>query len=365
VAGLPDAPTVDGVVHRQIGGVCNNTHVLNRFNAIASSIKENAGMQGILVSLQLVPDEVVCMVYPLVNTQDFKNGVVQDNRPAIGLDLKEIPSRIAYVENVLSSKGIYIAGPLTLEECTGEGDCNVSVKNAFIAALPINSDNHTITVAGHEYERWGSVEALINWDALITRSDIFQRFAKDGKGFQLSRTDHTINPKTRQETSKEVVLAETSDFHSSKYVHVSTTLDTVDDLWEMSIAYETASGPWLPYAIAATVLLSFFFAALVFTIMLQKKKFVMIQQRYLEDLAQPQKLRLRMFLDIEESAEPTPEMETQILTKKPIADFFPQCTVLMADIAGFTSWSSEREPSQVFQLLQTAFFYFDKVRTIP
>lgn len=29
----------------------------------------------------------------------------------------------------------------------------------------------------------------------------------------------------------------------------------------------------------------------------------------------------------------------------PIADLFPDCTVLFADIAGFTAWSSSREPS--------------------
>jgi hypothetical protein len=32
---------------------------------------------------------------------------------------------------------------------------------------------------------------------------------------------------------------------------------------------------------------------------------------------------------------------------KPIADLFPETTVLFADIAGFTSWSSVREPRQV------------------
>lgn len=36
----------------------------------------------------------------------------------------------------------------------------------------------------------------------------------------------------------------------------------------------------------------------------------------------------------------------------PIAELFPQTTVLFADIAGFTSWSSDREPSQVFRLLE-------------
>lgn len=45
--------------------------------------------------------------------------------------------------------------------------------------------------------------------------------------------------------------------------------------------------------------------------------------------------------------------------EKPIADLFLNCTVLFADIAGFTAWSSEREPEQVFTLLQTFFQKFD------
>ena len=45
---------------------------------------------------------------------------------------------------------------------------------------------------------------------------------------------------------------------------------------------------------------------------------------------------------------------------KPIADLFPDSTVLFADIAGFTAWSSVREPSQVFTLLETVFNAFDE-----
>jgi Adenylate and Guanylate cyclase catalytic domain len=45
----------------------------------------------------------------------------------------------------------------------------------------------------------------------------------------------------------------------------------------------------------------------------------------------------------------------------PIADLFPACTVLFADIAGFTAWSSVREPSQVFTLLETLYRAFDEV----
>jgi len=44
---------------------------------------------------------------------------------------------------------------------------------------------------------------------------------------------------------------------------------------------------------------------------------------------------------------------------QPIADFFPNCTVCFANIAGFTAWSSTREPAQVFVLLQTVYQNFD------
>jgi class 3 adenylate cyclase len=45
----------------------------------------------------------------------------------------------------------------------------------------------------------------------------------------------------------------------------------------------------------------------------------------------------------------------------PIADLFPDTTIMFADIAGFTAWSSEREPSQVFQLLESVYYAFDAV----
>ncbi|CAB9499837.1 Receptor-type guanylate cyclase gcy [Seminavis robusta] len=49
------------------------------------------------------------------------------------------------------------------------------------------------------------------------------------------------------------------------------------------------------------------------------------------------------------------------ITSKPIADLFPAATVLFADIVGFTAWSSVREPTQVFQLLETLYHHFDEL----
>jgi class 3 adenylate cyclase len=46
---------------------------------------------------------------------------------------------------------------------------------------------------------------------------------------------------------------------------------------------------------------------------------------------------------------------------KPLADLFLETTVMFADISGFTAWSSTREPSQVFLLLESLYYQFDKV----
>ncbi|CAB9521849.1 Receptor-type guanylate cyclase gcy [Seminavis robusta] len=45
----------------------------------------------------------------------------------------------------------------------------------------------------------------------------------------------------------------------------------------------------------------------------------------------------------------------------PLADLFLETTVLFADISGFTAWSSVREPTQVFVLLETLFQSFDRI----
>jgi Adenylate and Guanylate cyclase catalytic domain len=71
------------------------------------------------------------------------------------------------------------------------------------------------------------------------------------------------------------------------------------------------------------------------------------------------KAGIKSFLvaDVEKS-----ETDTNATRKsKPIADLFPETTIMFADIAGFTAWSSAREPSQVFVLLETIYAEFDKL----
>ncbi|CAB9498696.1 Receptor-type guanylate cyclase gcy [Seminavis robusta] len=51
---------------------------------------------------------------------------------------------------------------------------------------------------------------------------------------------------------------------------------------------------------------------------------------------------------------------TSITHNSAIADVYEECTVLFADIAGFTKWSDGKEPTQVFHLLEAVYGTFDR-----
>ena len=53
------------------------------------------------------------------------------------------------------------------------------------------------------------------------------------------------------------------------------------------------------------------------------------------------------------------EGKTIAFDSPPLAELHPEATVLFADIVGFTAWSSVREPTQVFRLLETVYSAFD------
>lgn len=48
-------------------------------------------------------------------------------------------------------------------------------------------------------------------------------------------------------------------------------------------------------------------------------------------------------------------LAAELDSSAPIANLYPDCTVLFCDIAGFTAWSSKRGPSEVFKLLEAIY----------
>jgi class 3 adenylate cyclase len=45
----------------------------------------------------------------------------------------------------------------------------------------------------------------------------------------------------------------------------------------------------------------------------------------------------------------------------PIADTYPACTLMFADIVGYTEWSSKHQPAEIMQLLETLYGAFDNI----
>ena len=181
----------EGTVYRRnITGVCDDPEMWERFTHIAAALKRNARMDGVLVNLQFAPYGVVCLLHPLNNTEDFDDGIFMDNTGAWGMDLLTDPKSKFIAEQTVKKDRVIVAGPRALRQCQG---CHPTVEEAFIARLPIVSDDHIMYVDGEPYNRWGFATALINWRQLVTRSGIYESFAQSNMGFRLTRTDRVFD----------------------------------------------------------------------------------------------------------------------------------------------------------------------------
>ena len=187
------APALLGkeISHRNVTGICDDRGVNKVFNEIAANVKKDAGMEGILVNIQLAPASVVCLLHPLVNTEDFEDGIVMNNTGAVGHDLLNDPNRVAIARATVPADGVVIAGPLTLIQ----GDVPV-VQEAFIARLAINMEGYSISLDGVDYPCWGFAVILLNWAALKEKSGIDEMFKKEGLEYRLTRTDIKRDPDT-------------------------------------------------------------------------------------------------------------------------------------------------------------------------
>lgn len=93
-----------------------------------------------------------------------------------------------------------------------------------------------------------------------------------------------------------------------------------------------------------------------------------VQRRIMAEAEAQEKKEQRMTVTnkmkefLQDTAQPTSKGDKAAeLRGKPIADFFPEATVMFADLVGFTAWSSMREPTQVFTLLESIYNSFDEI----
>ena len=88
---------------------------------------------------------------------------------------------------------------------------------------------------------------------------------------------------------------------------------------------------------------------------------LMEEESKVNDTKNTNKKRLQSFLSTDHEGEDREEWDNTTCQRKtkPIADLFKESTIFFADIAGFTNWSSSRDPSQVFTLLESIYHEFD------
>mmetsp|Transcript_3577 Transcript_3577/g.5998 ORF Transcript_3577/g.5998 Transcript_3577/m.5998 type:complete len:726 (-) Transcript_3577:367-2544(-) len=330
-------PRVPGgdITHRNVSGVCDEPNLVNRFNEIAAGIKKNAGMEGVLINIQAVPQAAVCLLYPLNNTEDFDDGIFMDNTGAFGHDLAKDPARTVAAETTLSSDDIVIVGPLTLRQCH---DCDPTVRQAFIARLAIASEEgNEIEINDNVYkDKWGFTVVLINWEELLIKSGIFETFGSRGIEFSLTRTDQKYDEETGEYYDKVVVLAETPNFDPEELEFVTTKLQTTNNEWEMSVSYNNVS--WTPWALAGAALASAMIALLIGTVLIEKA----INQDILQDLLPGKSLN-------------------KIKRGKVVIEKFDIVTIFFADIVGYTTMSSQMRPIEVMRMLNDFFSGMDNL----
>jgi class 3 adenylate cyclase len=130
---------------------------------------------------------------------------------------------------------------------------------------------------------------------------------------------------------------------------------------------------YTPWLYSGLIILAFLFTTLVFAVydrMVRRRQMkIMKSAKQTDDIVAslfPQTVRGRLFPQDEQIGANSgtvhgmgrsPTQNT--LHNCPIADLFPSCTVIFIDIANFTPWCSEREPSQVFALLEALYREFD------
>jgi class 3 adenylate cyclase len=95
-------------------------------------------------------------------------------------------------------------------------------------------------------------------------------------------------------------------------------------------------------------------------------RFFQAEEKKRMSLFEPTNLKIKSFQQIGDNGDTSMKQSNHDGTivpieSRPIADLFPETTIMFADIAGFTAWSSVREPAQVFTLLETIYSAFDKI----
>lgn len=178
-----------GRAWRNATDLCLDPNYTTPFAKIARSIKNSSKMEKILVNLQLAPLGAVCLAFPLVNTEDFEEGIVMNNTGAIGLDILNDPVSGYYTLQAIKNGRVTIQGPLKLVQ----GGVPV-VEEALIARNPVSIEGyHNLTIEGENYPFWGFTTVLLNWAQLKRQLQLHEFYSERKMDFYMTRTDKIMD----------------------------------------------------------------------------------------------------------------------------------------------------------------------------
>jgi len=331
----PVANGAKGITHRNMTGVFD-AQVIALFNNIAKDVRSTTGIDEIVMAIELAPKAVVSMIHPLTETKTLRNGkvVVQDHNGAIGHDLLNDPNRAAIAEATVPAPGVVIAGPLVLVED--------DIVKTLIARLPINIPGQMMIVGGKEYECWGFVVALLDWEQLIEEVGVYSRFENAGMLFSLTRTDR-VKQSDGTFFDKVVTIAESKEITASggnitmPEDKLTFALNMTNNEWVMAVGYRNGfMVSWLSYSIVLAV-----FGSLVFTI------------NIIYSLVNRKEHKLLLFRMMPKGAIVKLQKGESVIEK------YEQVTIFFSDIIGFTSMAGDMTPIQVMQMLNELYTIFD------
>jgi class 3 adenylate cyclase len=317
------------------------------------------------------------------------------------LDLYSQPSFRRMIDDATISRHVLLSEVVdrsflsgNLHSLVDQGDASRDHHPRSYAIQPVYQD------FSHDSKLTGFVFAVVSWDTYFlnvlpkgTNGFIVQiedtcgttfSYRLDGPEAIFLGEDFSTDPDYDHlvQTAEFVEFARFEGVAVSEYITQCSYRISVHPSKSLQIVYETST----PAKYTSVVVVVFFFTAMVFFLFnyhvqrRQDKVFMTaqktsaivsslfpknVQKRMMADAAAEinkqgnfsGKAQLKNYLGDDDGDKPE---ENSIFNTKPIADFFPETTIMFGDIVGFTAWSSTREPSQVFTLLESIYHDFDQ-----
>ena len=153
---------------KDVRDICDDKKLVDHFNGIAKDIKKDSGLGKVIPSLRLAPAGVMCLIYPLVNEEDFENGYHNTTKFLYNDWVTDSPFHTSTLRRTLDVQNgeeakVTVTGPYQVESSSRTNKTIIS-ESLFFTHLGVNLPGSKLTVDGMDYHSWGMIVMEFNWD---------------------------------------------------------------------------------------------------------------------------------------------------------------------------------------------------------